>query len=87
MKVTILQDCVFSINGENRLFKKGKIINNPVGLDSVYKAMELAGYAKIEGVVAPTKKTLVKENKAVKSESLETKVKKVKKAVKKAIKK
>jgi hypothetical protein len=87
MKVTILQDCVFSINGENSLFKKGKIINNPVGLDSVYKAMELAGYAKIEGVVAPTKKTLVKENKAMKESDVETKVEKVKKAVKKAIKK
>lgn len=87
MKVTILQDCVFSINGKNSLFKKGNIINNPVGLDSVYKAMELAGYAKIERVFAPTKKTLVKENKAMKESDVETKVGKAKKAFKKAIKK
>lgn len=82
MKVTILQDCVFSINGENRLFKKGKTINNPVGLDSVCKAMELAGYAKIDGLAPPTKQTLVEENKAIGSDLLENKAKKPKRQTK-----
>lgn len=87
MKVTILQDCVFNINGENHLFKKGGTIRNPIGLDSTYKAMELAGYAEIIEEDKPTKKSLVKENKAMTESDVETKVEKVKKVVKKAIKK
>jgi hypothetical protein len=47
----------------------------------------MLGYAEIIEEDKPTKKTLVKENKAMKSEGLETKVEKVKKVVKKAIKK
>jgi len=87
MKVKILEDCKFNVNGENIAFTKGAIINSSQKLTSIGQAMFMLGYAEIIEEDKPTKKTLVKENKAVKSEGLETKVEKVKKVVKKAIKK
>ena len=87
MKVKILQDCMFNVNGENISFTKGAIINSSQKFASVRQAMFMLGYAEAIEVDNPTKKTLVKENKAVQSERLETKVEKVKKVVKRAIKK
>ncbi|MCH1385753.1 MAG: hypothetical protein L7U61_05580 [Flavobacteriaceae bacterium] len=83
MKVKILQDCTFNVDGKNITFTKGSIINSSKKLTSIGQAMFLLGYAEIIEESKPTKKTLVKENKAVKSETLETKVSKVKKVVKK----
>lgn len=87
MKVKILQDCTFNINGENVSFTKGVIINSSQKLTSIGKAMFMLGYAEIIEEDKPTKKSLVKENKAMKESNIETKVEKVKKAVKKAIEK
>jgi len=87
MKVKILQDCMFNVNGENVSFTKGVIINSSQKLTSIGQAMFMLGYAEIIEADKPTKKTLVKENKAMKESGVETKVGKVKKAVKKAIKK
>jgi len=85
MKVKILQDCTFNVNGENVSFTKGAVIKSSQKLTSIGKAMFMLGYAEIIEEDKPNKKSLVKENKAMTESDVETKVGKVKKAVKKAI--